>query len=254
VSQISLDRLFDEGRTRVQTAPDDFIARSLLWQVFACRGEFERARKQLEVMVGLDASWAVEVQACHGLIDSEVERAAVFAAQRTPTCFGPPPEWFGALVAAVAHIAHGQAAAAVTLLNEVADAMPERPGTINGQAFAWLCDGDARLMPVLEVVAQGKYVWVPWQTVRSLTAQPPTELRDRIWQRALLDATGTGSIEVFLPVRYPVPQTEAQQTAAQTDWQPLDDRFFLGFGQKMLLTDQAEHALLDVRELTLSDG
>lgn len=252
MTQISLDRLFEEAKARVQVAPNDFVARSLLWQVFACRGEMERAHKQLDVMLGLDSSWALEVQACHGLIDSELERAAVFAGDRTPTCFGPPPAWFGALVAAVGHVAKGQAAAALTLLGEVADAMPDVAGSLDGQAFTWICDGDARLLPVLEVVAQGKYVWVPWQTVRSLSAQPPTELRDRLWQRAMLDATGSGSIEVFLPVRYPAPQTEAQAVAARTDWQPLDERFFIGFGQKMLLTDVAEHALLDVRELTLS--
>ncbi|MFN7570257.1 MAG: type VI secretion system accessory protein TagJ [Betaproteobacteria bacterium] len=252
MTQISLDRLFDDAKARVQVAPNDFLARSLLWQVFACRGEFDRARKQLDVMLGLDSSWAIEVQACHGLIDSELQRAEVFAGIRSPTCFGPPPEWFGALVAAVGHVAQGQIAAASTLLDEVAEAVPEVPGSIDGRAFAWICDGDARVMPVLEVVAQGKYVWVPWQAVRNLTTQPPTELRDRLWQRAMLDATGTGGIEVFLPVRYPAPQSEAQAVAARTDWQPLNERFFIGFGQKMLLTDADEYALLDVRELTVA--
>jgi type VI secretion system protein ImpE len=68
----------------------------------------------------------------------------------------------------------------------------------------------------------------------------------------MLDATGTGGIEVFLPVRYPAPQSEAQAVAARTDWQPLNERFFVGVGQKMLLTDVDEYALLDVRELTVA--
>jgi hypothetical protein len=146
MTQISLDRLFDDAKARVQVAPNDFLARSLLWQVFACRGEFDRARKQLDVMLGLDSSWAIEVQACHGLIDSELQRAEVFAGMRSPTCFGPPPAWFGALVAAVGHVAQGQVAAASTLLDEVAEAVPEVPGSINGQTFTWICDGDARVM------------------------------------------------------------------------------------------------------------
>ena len=246
---MTLDELFESAKARAQAAPSDLKARSALWQIFAARGEFARAKTQLDNLLRVDASWALEVQSCYGLMAAEEKRLAVFAGAHTPTCLGDPPPWFGAQAAALPLFAAGKDAAALELVAQAQQLSPALGGSLNGEAFEWLCDGDARLGPCLEVIAQGGYYWVPFSAITSLTSEPPTELRDRIWQRAMLDVANQGAIEIFLPARYPAPVDDAHRLGQRTDWRELSDTMFIGSGQKVLFTDRRDTALLDIRTL-----
>lgn len=250
----TLNQLFQDAKSKVQSHPSDIRFRSVLWQVFAARGEFDRARKQLDMIQELDSSWTMEVQACHGLLVAEDLRQSVFRGQITPTCLGEPPSWFASLVAALPLLAEGRQTAALPLLKSVMAAVDARAGTVNKQPFAWLCDGDARFGPCLEVIAQGRYFWVPWSVVRSLTCRLPAEIRDCLWQHSLLEVTDGSAVEVFIPVRYPNPKDDAQRLSRITDWEALDEDLYLGWGQKTLLTDAGEVGYLDIRELRFDGG
>ena len=249
-----LEQLFEDAKARAKRTPSDLDARSKLWQVFAARGEFDRARKQLDVISDLDSSWMIEVQACHGLIAAEERRSAVFGGKEPPVCLGVPPAWFVKLVAALPLIAQGNKDDALSLLREVRDMNDAAPGLLNGEPFAWACDGDARVGPCLEIIVQGKYLWVPWAAVQMLETRPPTEIRDHLWQPASLQVTEEGPIEAFIPVRYTSPANESQALSRSTDWQPLDEEFFIGFGQKCLMTDSLEAGYLDIRSLSFGAG
>jgi type VI secretion system protein ImpE len=251
MQQQTLDQLFDEAKARVKGAPEDLAARSALWQIFAARGEIERARKQLELIPKLDSTWLIEVQACQGLLDAEEKRQAVFAGREAPACLGEPPSWFGALAAALQHLGRGETAAALPLLAQVWNSGEACPGSINGQPFEWVRDGDARIGPCLELVVQGRYLWAPWERVMKLEMKPPTEVRDRLWQPAMVQISEEGPIEVFVPVRYPAPRDDAESMGRRTDWVAIGEELYLGYGQKCLVTDGEPVGYLDVRELTL---
>jgi type VI secretion system protein ImpE len=245
----SLAQIFAEAQARIRTAPTDLVARSNLWQVFAARGEFDRARLQLDMMLKVDASWAMEVQGCHSLIDAEMQRSAVFEGRESPVCLGTPPPWFGALASALPLLAQGHIDAASRLLEQVRDQAEPCSGSINGEPFEWIIDGDARLGPCLEVVAQGRYVWMSFELLRQLKCEPPRELRDLIWLPAKLALDDSGDLDVFLPVRYPGATSEEHRMARHTDWRALSGTFYLGHGQKCLSTDAEMTGLLDLREL-----
>lgn len=247
----TLDVLFEDAKNRAKSAPDDLPARSALWQIFAARGEFDRARKQLELIPKLDGTWTVEAQACERLLDAELKRQAVFAGKEPPACLGQPPEWFAQLAAALKLLGEGKRGAALPLLTEVWNSGEACPGTINGDAFEWVRDGDARIGRCLEVIIQGRYFWVPWESVMRLETEPPTEIRDRLWQRATIQLTEEGGIEAFLPVRYPDPRNEDETMARRTEWEEIGEDLFVGHGQKCLVTDTDPVGLLDVRELTM---
>ena len=245
----SLAQMFVDAQARAKAAPGDLGARSVLWQIFAARGELDRARTQLDMMLKLDPSWAMEVQGCHALLDAEKLRSDVFAGRQPPTCLGDPPRWFGSLAAALPQLALGQREAASRLLGQVlADAEP-CAGSLNSARFEWICDADARLGPCLEIVAQGKYVWVEFRSVRRLVCTPPQELRDLIWQPAKLELDESGALDVFLPARYPGAATDDHMLARKTDWESIGPDLFLGHGQKCLSTDTEMCGLLDLREL-----
>jgi type VI secretion system protein ImpE len=247
----TLDEIFEAAKIRAKNSPEDLAARSALWQIFAARGELDRARKQLDMIPKLDGTWMIETQACHGLLDAEVTREAIFAGIEPPACLGQPPEWFGSLAAALQCLGEGRNEAALPLLAEVWNSGEACPGSVNGVPFEWVRDGDARIGPCLEVIIQGKYYWAPWERVMKLEMKPPTEVRDRLWQPAMIQLTEEGSIEAFLPVRYPQPRNDDERMARRTEWVALGEELFLGHGQKCLVTDSDPVGYLDVRELIL---
>lgn len=251
---MALDVYFEAAKQRVQVRPQDLGARSSLWQIFAARGDFARARTQLDAMVAIDSSWSVEANACQSLIQAEGLRQQVFAGQRAPVCLGEPPAWFADLAAGLAQSpCVADAASAAALLCRALQASPACSGTVNGQAFSWVCDGDARLGPCLELMVRGQYFWVPWQRVREITTRAPTEIRDRLWLHALVTLDDENAIEAFLPARYPAPRDDAEHLGEITQWMPLPGacEAFFGLGQKTLMTDAGDWGLLDIRELRL---
>lgn len=247
----TLDSLFEQAKSRAKGAPEDLAARSALWQIFAARGEFDRARKQLDLIPKLDGTWMIEAQACHGLIEAEIKRQAVFAGQEPPACLGEPPAWFAQLAAALKCLGEQRRDQAIALLTEVWNSGEPAPGSINGQPFEWVRDGDARVGRCLEVIVQGRYFWAPWECVLRLEMRPPTEIRDRLWQPATLQLTQEGGIEAFIPVRYPDPRNDDETLARGTEWVELGEDLFIGYGQKCLVTDTEPVGYLDVRELTV---
>lgn len=247
----SLAEIFADAQSRAKAAPSDLNARSTLWQVFAARGEIDRARTQLDMMLRLDATWAMEVQGCHSLLDAELRRNAVFAGVDVPTCLGTPPPWFGSLASALRLLAQGHGQAAGDLLAQVQADVEPCIGALNDMPFEWVCDGDARLGPCLEIIAQGKYVWVPFASVRRLVCEAPQELRDLIWLPAKLDIDDSGSLDVFVPARYPGAESDEHRLARRTDWTELNGDLFVGHGQKCLSTNADLTALLDLRSLRI---
>jgi type VI secretion system protein ImpE len=250
----TLDQLFEQAKERAKKSPEDLAARSALWQIFAARGEFDRARKQLEMIPKLDSTWMIEAQACQGLLDAEEKRALVFQGKEPPACVGTPPPWFGQLAAALQCVGQGRMDAALPLLAEAWNSGEAVPGTLNGEAFEWVRDGDARLGPCLEVIVQGRYYWVPWESVHRIEMKPPTEVRDRLWQPAMIQVTDEGSIEAFLPARYPGPRDDDEAMGRKTEWVSIGEEMYFGFGQKCLLTQDDPVGFLDIRELAFDSA
>jgi type VI secretion system protein ImpE len=242
-----LTPLFEDAKRRIQANPSDVAARCALWQVFALRGEHDRARMQLDALVTFDSSWAMEVELCHGLLQAEAQRHKVLMGDEPPVCLGDEPSWLADMADALARLKAAPAEAAGRL-RQAQMASQACPGTLDGLGFAWLCDGDARLGPCLEVMAKGRYFWLPWSRVRSIVTRAPTELRDRMWSHAMVEIGDEGSIELFLPSRYPNPEDDEQRMSRITLWRGLGEDAYIGLGQKTLITDQGETGFLDVRE------
>lgn len=248
----SLEKLLEDAKRSVQGAPTDFAARSALWQLFAADGARDRARKQLDMLVQLDSSWALEVQACHGLLAAEDQREKVLSGHGDPDCLGPAPAWLSQARDLLGMVARGDQGPAAMRLTELRDVSPACSGTLNGQPFEWICDGDARIGPVLELMINGRYLWAPWPLVRSVVTRPPNEVRDMLWQHALVELIGENPVECFLPARYPRPRNGAEALSRVTDWDDLGGDFYIGYGQKCLMTDVASVAVLEMRSLNFN--
>jgi type VI secretion system protein ImpE len=250
-----LDGAMEALTAQVRKAPADAKLRVFLFQLLCLRGEWKRAVQQLKVCVELDPAAEAMARTYREAIICEVFRERVFAGQKQPMVFGAPQEWMALLIEALSANAAGRAADAADLRARAFDAAPATPGMINDSPFAWIADADMRLGPMLEVVMNGKYYWMPFTAVSALRMDPPADLRDAVWTPAHLTlATGAEQV-ALIPTRYPgtVAAGDPLATLARaTHWQDMGNDSFAGTGQRVLATDAGDVALMDVRSLVMS--
>jgi type VI secretion system protein ImpE len=187
-------------------------------------------------------------------IQCERLRAEVFAGKRSPLIFGEPRPWIAGLLQALTLQAAGNSAQAADMRNAALAGAAATAGTLNGSPFEWVADADSRLGPVLEVLLNGAYYWVPFEHIQRLVIEPPADARDLIWAPAELTWTNGGEAMGLIPTRYPGSERVADSAirlARKTQWQPLGGEHYAGLGQRVLSSDADEIGLLEVRELAL---
>lgn len=232
----------------------DVKLRIFLFQLLALLGQWQRALDQLKVCGDMDAGTLAMTNTYLPAVQCETVREAVFAGRATPHVFGPPAAWVAHLAQALLFDAQGhpeQAAAERALALEEA---PTSAGQINDQRFEWIADADSRLGPVLEVVINGRYGWLPFMHLAQISIEPVADLRDLVWAPAHLSFTSGGDTVALLPVRYAGSTAvvdAALQMSRKTDWLPLAADQYRGLGQRVLATDATELGLLEVRQITL---
>lgn len=228
--------LYREGRlteaiaslnAELRDHPSDVRRRTFLFELLCFAGDYERASKQLDVLAKADPDAMPSIMSYQGVLGCEEARRDMFAAGSFPEGDGDPA--------------------------------PVR-GRLNGQAFAHLTDGDPRVGARLEVYLGGSYSWIPMEHVGKLTMEAPHRLRDLIWASASLtggdDLAGSDFGDVLIPVLTPLAHRNSDdlvRLGRVTDWEDLPDGSQAPVGQRMLLVDDEEFPILEVRELEI-DG
>jgi type VI secretion system protein ImpE len=238
---------------RVRADPSDVKLRIYLFQLLAVRGDWSRAKTQLDTAVSMDPSMMMIGRLYGDAITCETERAEIFAGKRAPTIFGQPEAWMASLVEAARLQATGMHEAAESLRGTAFDTAPTVAGAIDGQAFEWIADADGRFGPMLELIVNGRYFWAPFSRMQTIEIEPPTDLRDKIWMPAVITWTHGGKSGALIPTRYPNVERldPSLKLAAQTVWQEVAEGVFEGQGQRLLATDSGEFPLMDIRQITL---
>jgi type VI secretion system protein ImpE len=239
----------------VRSQPANVKLRIFLFQLLAVDGQWTRAMNQLKVCGELDAGTLAMVNTYREALQCEALRDAVFKGQTTPMVFGQPQAWVAHLVEALQADARGDHALAKRLREQALEAAPATSGTLNGEPFEWVADADSRLGPVLEVIINGRYGWLPFASVAKIEFEPPSDLRDMVWLPASLMLPNGGGTVALVPTRYaPMPEAADNllRLSRRTDWLETSPGQYQGLGQRLLTTDQTEIGLLDVRSISLN--
>jgi type VI secretion system protein ImpE len=247
-----LDEALEALQADIRKKPQDKALRVFLFQLLAVTGAWERALRQLNVLVEMDAQYALLAQTYRPLIACEVFRAELFEGARSPSSLGEPLPWFGALIEAARLTSAGEHAAAQALRDKAFEGADAVPGRLDGKPFAWIADADPRLGPVLEVVLQGRYFWVPFARIRKVAFESAEDLRDLVWLPAHFTWSNNGEAVGFVPTRYPGSEDgdAAVCLARSTEWHTVGD-VALGRGQRMFATDGDDIGLLEVKAIEL---
>jgi type VI secretion system protein ImpE len=244
-----------ELQDQVRRDPSSSRYRVFLFQLLCVLGDWDRARAQLKVLPELDAGSLALVHIYGPAISCELLRREVFAGTRTPLVMGEPLSWMALLFQALAAGTQGAGAQARALRAEAVEQAQAVAGTIDGQEFEWIADADQRLGPVCEAVIDGSYYWVPFERIRSLSLEAPTDLRDVVWMPAQIILANGGELAALIPARYPGSESDPDgqvRLGRKTQWDEVAPETFHGRGQRMLATDAAEYPFLNVRRIELT--
>jgi type VI secretion system protein ImpE len=243
---------FDDLRKMIQKQPQRSDLRIFLFQIYCVQGEWMKASTQLDVLLELDPSSKPMVETYREALRCEALRREVFDGKRSPLVLGAPQDWLAMMIEALRVDAEGRPDAAAELRAKALEAAPATSGKLDDAPFAWLADADSRLGPVIEAIINGKYYWVPVSRLMRIEIDKPADLRDFVWAPATLTLENGAANVALIPTRYPGTEREtdaALRLARATDWREQAGGAWHGVGQRVLTTDEAEIALLDVRVL-----
>jgi type VI secretion system protein ImpE len=247
---------------QVRSRPQDAKLRVFLFQLLCVLGQWERALNQLEVSLELDPATLPMVQTYREAIACEALRRQVYAGQKAPMLFGEPETWVALLIEAMLREGRGEPDAARRLRAQALEQAPASPGTVTvgesaPQRFAWIADADSRLGPMLEAVINGKYYWLPFNRLAQVDVHAPEDLRDAVWMPASFRFANGGEVVGLIPTRYPdtdLAAGDALALARRTEWREDAPGAYTGLGQRLVTTDQADIALMDLRSVTLAQA
>ncbi len=250
-----LEEALADLQSAVRAKPEDGRLRVFLFQVQCVMGKWDKALVQLQVLADLSAESFLLSRVFQPVIQCEMLRHEVFLGKRTPIIFGEPMEWVGQLLKANEHVAQGEYQAAKGLRERAFEAAPASPGQIDEHPFEWVADADSRLGPILEVILEGRYYWVPFCRIKRVHTEKPVDLRDLVWLPAQFVWSNGGEATGHIPTRYVGTETSSDgplRLARKTEWTEHEGECFVGRGQRILATDQGEYPLLDWRSLDVT--
>jgi type VI secretion system protein ImpE len=219
-----LDEAIEALGAEVRDNPTDAQRRAFLFELLCFAGQYDRAEKQLNVLGsgGRDAEMGALLY--HAALHAERLRQEMFEKENFP----------------------------LTSARVVG-------GTINGQAFESITDADPRIGPRLEVFAAGQYMWLPFEHIETVRVEAPKKLRDLLWAPAIVRPAktfkGLEMGEALLPAIAPLTwrhPDSAVRLGRVTEWKALANGDHAPIGQKMLLVDDEEFPILELRELEIA--
>ncbi len=236
----------------VKSSPGDMGKRTLLFQVLAFSGEWDKAERHLDMIGVQDTSRDTGVQVFKNLLQGERERGEVCDLKRRPSFIPKTPSYAEHYFLACEKLKEKKVQEADDLFREIATKRSVLSGTVNGRPFTGIKDTDSSLSLFLEAVVHERYVRIPFETIRELVISPPKTLFDLLWTSARVTSWKGLTLNCYLPVLYPnsfLEEDDRVKLGRMTNWTPLGGPFIKGMGQHVFEIGDEDMAILEIREM-----
>jgi type VI secretion system protein ImpE len=247
-----LNEAIDELTREVKAAPNDIASRTFLFELLCFAGEWDRAERQLDVIGHQSNQAKVGADIYRQNIKAERDRARLFSDAVSPHFLIQPPAyielWLGAASGLLSRTTHETR----KLLDRAEEERPALSGKINGVAFQDLKDCDERTGPVLEIFVQEKYTWLPFEQISRIDIAEPRNLRDLLWATARIQVLDGTMAQVYIPALYAGSNNHSNdevRLGRRTEWYLYRNGLLSGVGSRLLLLDEEERSILDVRTI-----
>jgi type VI secretion system protein ImpE len=246
-----LSAAVEEITREVKANPADMPRRVFLFELLCFAGEWERATRQLDVIGHQGVGTEIGAQVYRNCLRAELERERVLRDGLQPHFLAEPPAYVDAHLEAFGRLRVGDAAGGRALLDRAEEERPALAGSIDGKLFRDFRDYDDFFAPVLEVIVHDKYTWVPYEQIRSVRFEPPSQLRDLVWATANVE-TAESEMRALVPVLYAgtgAHPDDLVRLGRATDWRELGPELYAGAGLRVYAVDGEELPALEVRSL-----
>ncbi len=247
----------EQATREVKANPMQPACRITLFELLSLCAEWDRAEKQLQVLMQTDASRHFGIQVYRNILAAEKSRQLLFSHGTAPHFLREPPDYVDQLLAGIDKVRSGEMEDAGRLLAKAEEDRPALRGLRDGNPFSDFRDVHDGMGSVLEVVVHDKYTWVPWEQILCLEVTPPRHLRDLLWIPARIQSRDGAVGEVFLFSLYPGSgrsDNPPVQLGRMTDWQGPSDAICFPLGLRVFQMDQEEVSLLECRSLQFEEG
>jgi type VI secretion system protein ImpE len=239
----------------VKRHPTDVSRRGFLCELLCFAGEYSRADAQLDAIGHQDPQLMLGLSMFRQLIRAEQARQQFYTDGRVPEFIAQPGPHLSRCLEASICIREGRPADAVKLLDEAESLRPIVTGVCNGQPFEGLRDVDDLTAPFFEVLtSNGKYYWIPIESVEVIEFRAPERTRDLLWRRVHMVVRGGPDGEVFLPTLYSgsaADPDEQIRIGHKTDWRGGEGTPVRGVGQRMYLIGDDGRSILELEQLSI---
>ena len=252
-----LNEAIEQVTNEVKANPVDTSRRTFLFELLCFAGEWERAEKQLDVIGHQSTQAELGAMIYRANIKAENERRRLYAEGVQPHFLKEPPAYVDLNITALNQLRQGQLAEARSTLDRAEEERPAISGRLNGQEFQDFRDYDDFVAPVLELIVKDKYVWMPFEQIKSIEIAPPKQLRDLLWAGARVEALDGTIGEVYVPGLYAGTSEHSDDQARLgrlTDWQKIGDDLYRTVGLRMFRVGEEDKTLFEARSIQFNPG
>lgn len=236
---IDADQLEDaiaQARDHVKKNASEKEGRYLYIDLLILAGEFEKADAQCNVASTFAPQDAVGFSLFRHHLRAMAARAAWFEKGAVPDFTHGPSELDQLAIKANIAARDGEVEAARQALAELDERRAEVFLIVNGGQPGYIRDLDDRVPHALEALTNGgKYLWIDYDRIDSLSIEPMSRPRDLAYRQAELTLTDGAVASVLLPaIYYGKGNSTALRLARETLWSE-DTALVTGQGQRCLL-------------------
>ena len=248
--------LLHEGRLREAIEEQERLLRDRPTdadgRLFACElqlfgGKLELARGHLDAISSDTPGMPEFLRGYRRLLDAESKRRRLLV-DADPEFLVEPSEHLLARLDALKLLRLRRFAEAVDALDEADALFPCVSGHVDGRAFEGGRDVDDLFGPVLEVIAEDRYCWYPFEQIVRLRLNEPESLRDYYFVPAHMTARGRQEWSVHLPALYPGSHLlvdDDLRLGRASDWVSEKNGPLQGQGARMLTFGEEELTLFE---------
>jgi type VI secretion system protein ImpE len=236
----------------VKANPTDGSARIFLFELSIFAGDWERAKRQLDVIGHQDTTAMIGSKIYEQCIIAEGKRADFFAKATKPEFLATPPDYIYGLLTANNRVREGNLTEARDFLDKTEEQRPALACKINGQDAEDFRDYNDLTSSILEVIIKDSYVWVPFEQIEKITFSAPKSLRDLFWLQANLETDNGTNGEVFIPALYNDSWRSSDdklRLGKVTDWRDFGEDIYVGEGTKLFAIGGEHKSIFDMETL-----
>jgi len=231
----------------VKRSPSDIFKRMLLFEVLSFCGEWEKAKKHLDILEVQN----VDIELHKDLINSEIERYNVFNCNTTPA-FLPEelPAYAIQLQNLLELLKDKNINEAKLIIKKIDTEHNTVQASVNNKEITTFKNSDTLLSRFLEVFVYGNYILIPFESIEELNISKPKSFIDLLWISAEIRLTNKMLINAYLPVLYPFSyknERDMIKLGRETQWTQ-DDNFYKGMGQHVFEIDDDQIAILEINK------